>query len=402
MSIAVADVNGDGRSDIVQLNACDSGGNCSNGVVGVLLGNGDGTFQTALVFNAGPNPKAVAIADANGDGKADIVLIADSSAGTLLGNGDGAFQALQTSNLGMQPLSMVTADVNNDGRADLVMIDSAVAWVSLANADGTFQTAQSYDDASDVVVQVVAGDVNGDGNPDIIVLNQCSDPGVCGFGEFSVLLGNGDGTFRAPIIESTGSRLPNAMAIMDVNEDGRPDLVVLQCVRGLQACLTGGGGRQGPAKLTMFAGDGSGAFHFLAHLGAGDRGGIAIAVGDVTGDGRPDVVVQAGSFGVFVHTGRYPTMNALSSSANPSPAGQPVTFTATVSSNLPGLTGFVRFMNGKHCLGKIPLVDGVATLTTDQLPVGTLPIIALYEPDLLWEKSEGTLMQVVSPPSGRH
>jgi hypothetical protein len=91
LSIAVADVNGDGRSDIIQLSACDSGGNCSNGVVGVLLGNGDGTFQTALVFSAGPNPKQVAIADANGDGKADIVLIAGSNAGALLGNGNGTF-----------------------------------------------------------------------------------------------------------------------------------------------------------------------------------------------------------------------------------------------------------------------------------------------------------------------
>ncbi len=114
------------------------------------------------------------------------------------------------------------------------------------------------------------------------------------------------------------------------------------------------------------------------------------------------MVATWGAFGMLIHTGRYPTSETLSSSLNPSVAGQPVTLAATVTSGLSTPTGFVRFMNGVHCLGKVTLIDGVATLTTDKLPVGTLPIIALFEPDLFWEKSQATLTQVVNPPAGQN
>ena len=188
------------------------------------------------------------------------------------------------------------------------------------------------------------------------------------------------------------------MAVADVNADGTPDVLVLECT--VRRCHGAGGVIKGPGRIRILAGDGNGGFQFIQRYSSGGISSFGeIAVGDFTGDGRPDVVATWGAFGELIHTGRYPTSETLSSSLSPSVVGQPVTFTATVTSGLGTPTGFVRFMNGVHCLGKVTLIDGVATLTTEKLPIGTLPIIALYEPDLFWKKSAATLTQVVNPPA---
>jgi hypothetical protein len=404
-SNAVADINGDGQPDIIVFSACEAPGSCANSVIGVLLGNGDGTFQTAVTYNAGPGGGGrVAVADANGDGKADIVLVSGSHAGTLLGNGDGTFQPLQISDLGMGPLFMTTADVNKDGRADLLLMDTN-AWVSLANVDGTFQAAQATHAGALDPAGIAGADVNGDGNPDILFLDSCRNVYACYAtgGTVAVQLGNGDGTFQASVRYRTDGFFPSAMAVTDVNADGVPDVLVAQCTRILRDCLGPHDIERGAGRVRVMEGDGIGGFHPVARFSSGGIGESGeIAAGDFTGDGRPDVVVTWGAFGLLIHTGRYPTSETLSSSLNPSVAGEPVTFTATVTSRLGTPTGFVRFMNGVHCLGKVTLIDGVATLTTDKLPVGTLPIIALYEPDVFWKKSATTLTQVVNPTSERN
>jgi FG-GAP-like repeat len=200
-SNAVADVNGDGQPDIIVFSACEAPGNCANSVIGVLLGTGDGTFQTAVTYNAGPGGGGrVAVADANGDGKADIVLVSGSHAGTLLGNGGGTFQPVQISDLGMGPLFMATADVNKDGRADLLLMDTN-AWVSLANVDGTFQSALATRAGAVDPAGIAGVDANGDGNPDILFLDSCRNVYACYAtgGMLVVQLGNGDGTFQARV-----------------------------------------------------------------------------------------------------------------------------------------------------------------------------------------------------------
>jgi hypothetical protein len=400
-SNAVVDVNGDGNPDIIVLNACDASGNCANGVVGVLLGNGNGTFQAAVTYNAAPGGGRVAVADVNGDGKADIVF-AGSQAGALLGNGDGTFEPVQISNVGINPSSIAVADVNKDGKADLLLIDRQGAWVSLANGDGTFQIAQEPLQSSDLV-SIAGVDANRDGNPDLIVLHASKDTQHINPGSVFVLLGNGDGTFQSPATYDAGGFFSSAMAVTDVNADGTPDVLVLECTHHGFNCLAGGGGIKGAGRVRILAGDGHGGFRFLQRYSSGGISSSGqIAVGDITGDGRPDVVSTWGAFGVLIHTGRYPTSEILSSSLNQSVFGQPVTLTATVTSRLPQPTGFVRFMNGVHCLGKVTLIDGVATLTTDKLPVGTLPILALYEPDVVWQRSVATLTQVVNPLGGQN
>ena len=166
--MAVADVNGDGRPDLVTANDFDN-------TVSVLLGNGDGTFQSQRTFAVGSRPYSVAVADVNGDGKPDLVAAnyGDNSVSVLLGDGDGSFQKQQTFATDKSPVQTVVADVNGDGRPDLVTVsnhDSATG-VLLGNGDGTFQpvTAASGVGLSDTPF---LADLNGDGIPDSIVLDR--------------------------------------------------------------------------------------------------------------------------------------------------------------------------------------------------------------------------------------
>jgi hypothetical protein len=145
----VSDLNGDGKPDIAVANA-----NSLN--VGVLLGNGDGTFQPAVAYASGgiDDTNSIAVADVNGDGKPDLL----------------------------------TANVNGSS-------PNGSVGVLLGNGDGTFQTAVTYPSGSNAALAVAVADLNGDGKPDLVVAN-CSDRCNGHNGVLGVLLGNGDGTFQ--------------------------------------------------------------------------------------------------------------------------------------------------------------------------------------------------------------
>jgi hypothetical protein len=121
-AVVVADVNGDGHPDIIV-------GNFSYANVSVLLGNGNGTFQAPLNLTTNVGGQSVALADINGDGHLDIVAVGNSSSinsvNVLLGNGNGTFQSLKQFDGGGSASSVAVADVNGDGRADLVVSDAA-------------------------------------------------------------------------------------------------------------------------------------------------------------------------------------------------------------------------------------------------------------------------------------
>ena len=376
-SVAVADVNGDGKPDLVVANYCTSGddkGNCVSGAggVGVLLGNGDGTFQPAVFYVLSPGyPASVAVADLNGDGKLDIVVGVFSNVDVMLGNGDGTFQpaVFYSRDTGSgQAYSVAIADVNNDGVPDLVTAGGGngegIVSVLLGKGDGTFRPAVAYATGAPggSAMSVAVADVNGDGKPDLVVANAVDNTA----GTAGVLLGNGDGTFQPVVLYGSGAVYAVSVAVADMNGDGKPDVAV--------------GDLYGAVGVVQ--GNGDGTFQpVLTFPASFEISSVAIA--DLNGDGRPDVAAanMANEVEVLLNnTGSSePTATTLISSLNPSNYGQSVTFTATVTSSSGTPTGTVIFYDGSTTLGSATLASGSASISTSSLSAGSQSITAAYQ-----------------------
>jgi uncharacterized protein (UPF0548 family) len=213
--------------------------------------------------------------------------VANYGAGTisaLLGKGDGTFQPPISSTVtsSYAPFSLTAGDFNGDGKPDLIVIvintgppwytNSAIS-VLLGNGDGTFKPAFNY--ASDLAPQSVAvGDFNGDGKPDLAVANYGSSGPAFTNGSVSLLMGNGDGTFQAAVNYAAGLN-PISVAVSDFNGDGKLDLVVAN---------------SGSTNTSVLLGNGDGTFRPAVSYGA-ETAPYSVASGDFNGDGKLDLVV---------------------------------------------------------------------------------------------------------------
>ncbi|MGA8493357.1 MAG: FG-GAP-like repeat-containing protein [Terriglobales bacterium] len=303
--VVASDLNGDGRTDLVLANECQTHNNCVVGTISVLLGNGDGTFQTAQNYlSDGVFAYSGAVGDWNGDRKPDLAVVNQcQSSGNcsgavtiLLGTGDGTFRAPPNyASGGYDSDSAASSDLNRDGKLDLVVANlcqssnckhgnAGSISVLLGNGDGTFQAAQVYATGGFGASSVGIGDLNGDGNPDVVVANQCSTSNCKSGGSLSVLLGNGDGTLQAANNYSSGAFIALDVAIADVNKDGKLDLLVAnQCQDA--SCQNG--------AVSVLLGNGDGSFQTAQIFASGGYYTDSLAVGDFNGDGNPDLVLAS-------------------------------------------------------------------------------------------------------------
>ena len=389
-SVVVADLNRDGKPDLVVANCGAFLGQAfcpttANGVLAIFLGNGDGTFQKPTLYDSGGvGAMQVAVADLNLDGKLDV-LVANSGGGVavFLGKGDGTVQPLP--NLWAQSaVAMSVADVNADGRPDLLVLTGgsnnleAVMDVLLGNGDGSFQPPVSYRVPGVLTAQGLAvADINQDGKLDVVAVGGNGNPR----GKVGVLLGNGDGTFTQGASYYTGGRFVFSVAVTDVNGDGHPDLLAGNCTT---TCVS----EDGSVGVLVGAGHG---FNPAALYDSGLSSARFVAVADLNGDGKPDLVVGhffTNSLTVLLNQTvpfAYPTSTSLTSSINPSVYGQDITWTARVmksgfSSVAP--TGKIIFISGSNTIGTAILdSNSMATLARSNLNAGLSSLKAAYAGD---------------------
>jgi len=283
-AVVTADVNNDGRLDLATANY-------GNSTVSVLLGNADGTFQPAQESATGASPISIAVGDLNADGNLDLATanFGGNDVSVLLGNGAGGFAAPLSVALQSQhtPLSVAVGDFNADGKMDLAVGAQSTYFVPpwgggygcyygcggggyditlphvnvlLGTGDGGFGTQNSYDLWGTSTTAVAVADLNGDGKADVVAGAQ---------NPVHVLLGNGDGTLQSP--KHFGS-YGTSIAIADIDGDGKLDLAMAAS-----------------GYVGVSLGDGLGAFGAPQYFAAGFNSN-SVAVADFNGDGKVDLV----------------------------------------------------------------------------------------------------------------
>jgi uncharacterized protein (TIGR03437 family) len=272
-SIVIADFNEDGKPDLA---APSYDANQLN----ILLGNGDGSFRTAVSYPTVLAPFEVVTSDFNGDGHADLAVANAATAATsisvFLGNGDGTMRPAINILVPLNPSHLATADFNGDGIADIVSSNFSDNTISvlLGNGDGTFKVLPS----TPVPLSpgyIRAADLTGDGIPDIVLLAN---------GVIQIMAGKGDGTFLQPQTFQAGP-FPNYLLVTDLNADGRPDLVVSNA---------------GDDTITVLYGAAPGPVFLAPVTLSGPKGIQVVAEGDFNGDNVPDLIAAGSTSNTFI------------------------------------------------------------------------------------------------------
>lgn len=260
-AIEIRDFNNDGVNDIAALNS-------TAATIGVLLGNGDGTFQAAINSATGGTGTKMAVTDFDHDGKLDVVTVQGYNVDVIRGNGDGSFQAPIANYASAYPNDVDVGDVNHDGLDDIFTASTSYGGTTqlfLNNGAGGFLPSRNLA-IGPTGMQIEDADVNGDGNLDLV---QSS-----GFGNISVLVGHGDGTFVSAATQYIGT-VTQDVKVGDFNGDGMADMVT-----------TNG------SQVMVFAGNAAAAYASPSSYSL--FGASELEVGDINGDGKQDIVGNNG------------------------------------------------------------------------------------------------------------
>src|SRR5262249_23073533 len=274
-------MNGDKKNDVVTAN--------SSGSVDVFLGNGDGTLQRAL---SAPTTRgrggSLAVADFNNDLKPDVVVANPGGVTVLFGKGDGTFQSPITLPVNGLPVAAAAGDLNGDQKPDIAVLltpnlnqdQPAAVALFLAQGNGTFAAPRYFQSAltGSSVGSIAIGDLNGDGNPDLVMISPGGPQGI------DILLGDGAGNFRRPATLPSIDTNPWSLAVADLNGDGKLDLVIPHF--------------GGVVETTYLLGNGDGTFQPERGIISGSSS-VAVALTKFRGSKGPDLVV-AQSYGTWI------------------------------------------------------------------------------------------------------
>lgn len=272
------DLNGDGKLDVI------SDGSGAGEIV-VVLGNGNGSFKAAATYlTGGTDSRRLAFGDYNGDGKLDVATagVLDQTYSVLLGNGDGSFKRgtsfAGVSGAGLGISAITTGDLNGDGILDLASSgDDNLIQIALGNGNGTFRAPVSYQSggASNSADDIRLADFNRDGILDAVTASWRSPNGT-----INVFLGNANGTFKSATTYASVT-YAETLVVTDINGDGLPDISVANAYAAT-----------GQVQVWLSNGDGtfktSGSFDTLGAGGSSSPFGLKGA--DLNGDGVTDLL----------------------------------------------------------------------------------------------------------------